>query len=118
MPARKPPTKTGSKSVVEELPIGHFKAVGRVQRMESSKSYGPLIVLNPTGRRGVKRKTARVRVPPVEIRNIAHVEFYGLDSAPSYRLNIPAEIGDKMKLGRVYEIQCTIIEKEGDGEDV
>lgn len=116
MSAKKTPVKTDSKSVIEELAIGHFKDFGRVQRMEASKSYGPPIVINLIGRRGGKRKPVRVR-RPVEARDIAHVEFYGLDSAPSYRLNIPAGIGDKMKLGKVYEIQYTIIEVKGNTED-
>lgn len=116
MPAKKIPAKTGNKSVLEELPIGYFKAIGKIQRMEASKSYGPMIVVNPIGRRGSRRKPVRVR-KLVDVRDIAHVEFYGLDSAPAYQLNIPAEIGDKMRLGKTYEIQCTIVEVKGNDKD-
>lgn len=93
--------------------VGHFEIIGRVEAMESSKSYKldrPLVVLNP----GTERK--RRRRPSVNVENIACVKMYGLDSAPAITLNVPVEIGDGLKLGRLYKIQCTVLEVKENGQ--
>lgn len=92
--------------------IGHFEIVGRVGAMQASKSYSPrtLTVLNP-GNNKIRR-----RAQSVKVENIACVEMHGPNCSPGMRLNLPSDVGDKLKLGRMYKIQCTILEVKDDAE--
>mgnify|MGYP000941400956 CR=1 FL=1 len=101
----------GKVEVIPEV-IGHFEIIGCVDAMQASKSYSPrtLTTLNP-GNKKIRRKAS-----PVKVENIACVDMRGPVCSPGMRLNFPSDIGDKLKLGRTYKIQCTIVEVKEDAE--
>ena len=47
-------------------------------------------------------------------KDAAQANFQARFPQKNSRVNLPLEIASKLQVGTVYEIQCTIIEKEGD----
>lgn len=108
MPVRKNPTKTGNKSVLEELPVGYFKLEGRIVRAREAFSWEVRNPANTPRRQRPMRRTEK---------RLASVRFQTENLSPDIFLNIPLEVFNQMQLGKSYEIQCTIIEKKGNNED-
>ena len=112
MPARKPPTKTSSKSVIEELAIGYFKIEGELsltKRVMEGRRYSKPRAARVTSN---GKKVSRLRA--VERHTAARVSIHEPFSFWSNKFNIPIELAEKMKIGGTYEIQCTIIERKGE----
>jgi hypothetical protein len=107
MPARKIPAKPISKSAVEDVAVGYFKITGSIYRLEETTIYDP----SKTAA-GLRRHTRRpARMPAVKV----SIDTQGYSDLSEFTL--PMEFLDKIKLGKTYELQCTLVEVEGDNED-
>lgn len=108
MPARK---KTAGKprATVEYIHPGHFKVEGVLKKVEEIKIADESTTRRvPVGRNGRKRTVTRVTM-----KSAARISIRTLGRWKPLKFVIPIEVANRMDVGKVYEIQCTVIEKKG-----
>ncbi len=108
MPTRKKPAGK-PRCTVEYIHPGHFKVEGVLKKIEEVKITGESSTRRvPVGRSGRKRTVTRVTM-----KSAGRIGLRTLGRWKPLKFVIPIEVANRMNVGKVYEIQCTVVEKKG-----
>lgn len=102
----------GKCEVIPEV-IGHFEIIGDLSLAKEVRDGR--LPSRPKPPRNPSVKTRR-RILALERIKTSRLHLHADFSFWKSKFNVPTELADKMRLGRRYKIQCTIVEVKEDAE--